>query len=430
MTDRGSKVPNQRAFIIAGLGFGDETKGSITDFLTGKYEAHTIIRYNGGAQAAHNVVLEDGRHHTFAQFGSGTFHRWARTHLSQFMVVNPYTMIAEEKALRSLGVRDAFDRTTIDRRAVVVTPYHRIANRLLELSRGSGRYGSCGMGIGQAIQDYKDFGENILLVGDLFYPDRVRQKLQFIKSVKQALVGGIMDKLPGTEIVRENLDYLNDAPLINACVEFYGQFSRSVRIVNEEYIKKILNQAGTVIFEGAQGVLLDPKYGFRPYVTKTNTTFVNALEILEEGEYSGQVKKLGVLRGYATRHGCGPFTTEDAELTRLLPELHNAHGQWQGAFRIGYFDVCASRYAIEVAGPVDSLAISCTDRLIGLEPLNICTDYQSVGHKPLYTKLNPIRSEADCFEYARTLQSYLKIPLSIISLGPTAKDKQILKPLV
>src|SRR3989344_7713548 len=99
---------NKKAFLVAGLGFGDEGKGTTVDFLTRKYNAHTVIRYNGGAQAGHNVITKDGRQHVFSQFGSGTFIPEVKTYLSRFMVVNPITMVTEEEHLRKLGIEDAF----------------------------------------------------------------------------------------------------------------------------------------------------------------------------------------------------------------------------------------------------------------------------------------------------------------------------------
>src|SRR4029079_14978137 len=119
----------QHAFLTVDLGFGDAGKGSIVDFLTHAHAAHTVVRYNGGAQAAHRVVTAgpSPREHVFAQFGSGTV-AGAATHLSRFMLLGPLGMVAEEQHLQALGVTDAFERTTIDERALVITPFQRAAN--------------------------------------------------------------------------------------------------------------------------------------------------------------------------------------------------------------------------------------------------------------------------------------------------------------
>src|SRR5512138_457863 len=155
------------AIFVADLGYGDAGKGSIVDYLTRVTNAHTVVRYNGGAQAAHNVITPDGRHHTFSQFGSGTFVPGTRTHLSRFMMVHPLAMLAEERHLRSLGVRDAFPRLSIDREALVTTPFQQSANRLKEMARGDGRHGSCGMGVGETMSDWLKYDRQVLFAGDL-----------------------------------------------------------------------------------------------------------------------------------------------------------------------------------------------------------------------------------------------------------------------
>ena len=143
-----------QAILIADLGYGDAGKGSIVDYLTRKTGAHTVVRYNGGAQAAHNVITPEGKHHTFAQFGSGTFVPGTRTHLSRFMMVHPLALLAEERHLQSLGIDDAFPRLSIDREALVTTPFQQAANRIKEIARGDGRHGSCGMGVGETMSDW------------------------------------------------------------------------------------------------------------------------------------------------------------------------------------------------------------------------------------------------------------------------------------
>ena len=141
-----------RHYVVCGLGFGDEGKGSVTDFLCSSRSrdpAHAVVRFNGGGQAGHNVVTADGRHHTFAQFGSGSFTPGVRTHLSRFMLVDPLALAAEAAHLIAAGVPGALGRLTVDRDARLVTPYHQAANRARELARGRDRHGSCGMGIGE-----------------------------------------------------------------------------------------------------------------------------------------------------------------------------------------------------------------------------------------------------------------------------------------
>src|SRR5437763_522887 len=138
MNTTDSSLHKRQAILIADLGYGDAGKGATVDYLARLTAAHTVVRYNGGAQAAHNVVAPDGRHHTFAQFGSATFLPGVRTHLSRFMVLHPLAMVREAEHLGVLGITDALGRTTIDGDALVISPYQQAANRLRELARGAG----------------------------------------------------------------------------------------------------------------------------------------------------------------------------------------------------------------------------------------------------------------------------------------------------
>ncbi|NUP38314.1 MAG: adenylosuccinate synthetase, partial [Streptomyces sp.] len=144
------RVPGGRTHtVVVDLGFGDAGKGATVDRLCRGGGVTAVVRFNGGAQAAHNVVTPDGRHHTFAQFGSGTLHG-VPTHLSRFTVVDPLALAAEADHLRGLGVPDPYGLLTVDREAPLATPYHAAANRLREQARGAARHGSCGMGVGEA----------------------------------------------------------------------------------------------------------------------------------------------------------------------------------------------------------------------------------------------------------------------------------------
>ena len=140
--------------IVVDLGYGDAGKGGVVDWLCARQtsqtsQASTVVRFNGGAQAAHHVLAPGGGVHAFAQFGSGTFTPGVRTFLSRFMLVDPLAMTAEAAHLQTLHIPDPFGLVTVDRDALLTTPYHRAANRARELAREANRHGSCGMGIGE-----------------------------------------------------------------------------------------------------------------------------------------------------------------------------------------------------------------------------------------------------------------------------------------
>lgn len=452
---------DHQAIVVCGLGFGDECKGSITDYLARIHQAHAVVRYNGGAQAAHNVVLSNGKHHTFSQFGSATFVPGVQTFLSRFMLVNPISMMDEANVLAGKGINDAFERTTIDGRSLVITPFHSAVNRLRELSRGAERLGSCGQGIGETIQDAKIGNDFAVRINDLRDWSLLQFKLDQLQDLAKRQVQILVDRLPDNEIVQKNLFTIHSDRTILRCLERYKEFTDLCRIVSDDHMKHVLDRQGTVIFEGAQGVLLDERHGFFPHVTWTDTTTANAHTLIRESDYYGKVTDYGLLRAYATRHGCGPFVTEDSVLTRRFRDKHNGLHEWQQGFRVGWFDLIAARYALDVAGNIDRLVISCLDRLKKIKEVRVCIaythlDFQDAGyffrdmtenrgrlriqrlwktdrdkvHQEKLTKiLGKCHPEYRTFpsseprKYLRFIQDQLKLPVAIISSGSTEKDK-------
>lgn len=433
----------RQAYITVDLGFGDAGKGSIVDFLTRSEQAHTVVRYNGGAQAGHRVVSggADPGEHVFAQFGSGTL-AGAATHLSRFMLVEPLAMLEEARHLEHLGF-EAFGQTTIDERALVITPFQRAINRLRELARGSGRHGSCGMGVGETMADYLQYGERVLFVGELARPQLLRTKLEFLRSANLAKVRDLPANVLASEQGVEELAPLVEDDWYDWLVDAYGGFARHAKIVPGRHLSTILQRSGTVVFEGAQGVLLDEWHGFHPHTTWSTTTLENADRLLREAGYYGDVIRIGITRAYATRHGAGPLVTEDMALTRALPDATNRAGAWQQGFRAGWLDLVMLRYAIEVTGELDMLAVTCLDRLSDLPEARVCRAYhqdsttverlvrspvprsleyqEQLGHMLEASK--PILEPVDARAMIDILAG-LGVPVGIISMGPTAEDKQ------
>jgi adenylosuccinate synthase len=364
------------------LGFGDAGKGSIVDWLARSEQAKLVVRYNGGCQAAHNVVTSDGRHHTFAQFGSGSFVPGVHTYLSRFMLVAPDNFLQEETALVGAGSPDAAARVHVSRLAPITTPFHRAANRLRELIRGGGRHGSCGQGIGETAADVARYGPAMLYAGDLANPPLVRRKLRFLRAAKRLELEEDCDlrhRAARDESLAHELRLLNADAAIDAIVATYAAFAARVQLVAESFLAEQLAADGTVLFEGAQGVLLDEDYAFFPYATRSKTTLANAERLLAEAGFTGETFRLGLHRAYAVRHGPGPFVTEDAELTRRLPDHHNGMNAWQREFRVGWFDPLTVRYAIAATGGVDGIAVTCLDRLEHVSDLRVATAYRYTG---------------------------------------------------
>lgn len=373
--------------VVVDLGFGDAGKGVTVDLLCARRRFGAVVRANGGAQAAHNVVTPDGRHHTFAQFGAGTLapDGPVPTHLSRFVVVDPFALAAEARHLAGLGVADPFSLVTVDRRALISTPWHSAANQARERARGADRHGSCGMGVGEAMAYALARPEDAPTAGDCEHPGRLRRKLrrlaEHLAEVRReaARTGGA----PGA--VGPDAAGAGTAgdPDVEECAEAYLAFARRVRLVDEDHLPGLLARS-PVVFEGAQGVLLDEWHGFHPYTTWSTTTAANPLTLLAEAGRPGDARRIGVVRTATTRHGAGPLVTEDPELGARLVERHNGTHPWQGAFRVGHLDLVAHRYALAATGGVDSLVVTHADapaRAGGL--LRWCTAYTAADGTPL-----------------------------------------------
>jgi adenylosuccinate synthase len=451
--------------LTADLGFGDAGKGSVVDFLTRACGANTVVRYNGGAQAAHNVITPDGRHHTFAQFGSGTFLPGVRTHLSRYMLLHPIAMLAEERNLRKLGIQGAFSRVSIERAALVTTPYHQAVNRLKEIARGDARHGSCGMGIGETMADWLTYGSDMLFAGDLVDRPTLVKKLRFIREAKIAQMESLQPQILECETAVEERRLIEDPGSVDLTADIYDAFARQIKMVDTGYLGKLLKQPGCTIFEGAQGVLLDEWFGFYPYNSWSTCTLKNADTLLDEAGYMDQVYRLGIIRGYMTRHGAGPLVTEDAQLTTAVQDRHNLDNPWQRQFRVGHLDLLALRYALQATGRVDGLAVTNLDRMAEIREWQICDHYLYRGRAvdlathfeiqgehvvSIKTPLEPTdllnqeklthrlldmlpgytQQRREVEPYLAQISQALDVPVVLTSTGPTAQEKQVLAPFL
>lgn len=329
--------------VVLGLGFGDEGKGTMVDWLARRAKSPPlVVRFNGGPQAQHHVVTDDGRVHCFAQLGSASFVDGARTHLAHDMAVDPFALHAEIAALgRPVDI-------TIDPRCVVVTPWHAIVNRIRESLRGAGRHGTTGRGIREA-----KLGDHRLRVGEL--------TLDGLRAHRDNVMAEAIALMPDHELIARGRDDELFAAFTDAAF-------KPVAITTE------VPRADSIIFESAQGALLDRDHGFWPHVTPSRITRKEAEVAARELGLFDDMEVWGVLRAYYTRHGEGPFPTEDPALH--LPELHNREDGPAGRFRVGRFDAELAQKAIGFAGPIDKLAITCLDRIKPLRP-NIVEEIES-----------------------------------------------------
>lgn len=340
---------------VIGTNFGDEGKGLIVDYLTSKSTNCLVVRYNGGAQASHTVVTPEGRRHAFSHFGAGTF-TGAHTFLSKHFIINPTLFGKELKELKTLP------KVIVDPEAIVTIPYDMMLNQILESSRNGNKHGSCGIGINETVErslrpEFK------IRVRDLFQPTDILEKmLDYVK-----------DYLP-ERVIKLGLynipDYyqklmINPNVLLN-WKEDCRQFLNCVAIVDSAIIKKY----DDVIFEGAQGLLLDEKSKYFPHVTRSRTGLANILEIANEVGIK-EIDVNYVSRCYATRHGAGPFNNELPILPyRKVVDPTNKSNEYQGRLRFGWLDLLEMMGSIgndlqqdSDVSIIPSLAITCLDQL-------------------------------------------------------------------
>jgi adenylosuccinate synthase len=415
----------RRAFIVVDLGFGDAGKGLLTDYLVRRHDADLVVRFNGGAQAGHNVVTADGRHHTFSQFGSGSFVPAVRTHLARDVVVHPTALAVEAQVLAAKGIPDALERLSIDPRCRVTTPFQQAHNRLTELARGAARHGSCGVGVGVTVSDSLSRPELTLRFGELSTPSRsLRERVRAQREEK--LAGWSVTQL-SPEQARE-FGALDDPALVERWLEVAADVARRVALRDD---LDALSGSERAVMEGAQGVLLDEECGFHPYTTYSRCTPHAARGVLDRAGFRGNTRCIGVLRSYAVRHGPGPLPTEAAELLASTREPHNETGPWQGAVRKGYFDIPLLRYALTASESIDTLCLTHLDAL----PKRVCTGYARdlpapardlaaqeritsllFGARPHYTTV------ASAEEFCARVAASAAVPVEYTSSGPRADD--------
>jgi adenylosuccinate synthase len=418
-----------------------------------------VVRYNGGAQAGHNVVTPDGRHHTFSQFGSGAFNPQVRTYLSRHVVIHPTALLLEGDILQRKGIPSPFSNIRVSDQALVITPYHQAANRIRELVRDTNRHGSCGVGVGEAVEDGLLHPENCILTGDLHNPALLRRKLQSIRKQKREQMLALCKEFADESSLAHEYEIFERDDVISTWMTSISRINEFGLVVNDSVLEHWLHETESVIFEGAQGVLLDADTGFHPYTTWSNCTTTNALALIREMKPNSDVLQIGVMRSYAMRHGPGPLPTESDALSALVSE-HNQYNEWQGRVRYGWFDAVLARYALSVTGGVDFLAVTHMDILRHLKTWKYCTgykDYRDVGntgidaiisdgiltrfHLPqvlslegraqftqALSSITPVLEVCEANEESviHEIESITEQQVGIVSHGPTAEDVQLL----
>jgi len=359
---------------VIGLGFGDEGKGHVVDWLCAQASSPVVYRFSGGPQAAHHVVLPDGTDHVFSHFGSGTL-RGAPTYWMEDCLTNPIALINEHDDLLKKG----FDPTLwIHARSPIITPYEVAENEGSESTR---RHGSCGAGICATLR--RECEHYHIWFEDLFHPTALKLKMEQL-----------------SRIYTYHRETLNLDDFFWACDE----------AVNRGKIDGTENMSvglGPSIFEGSQGLLLDQNFGFFPHVTPANTGTKNVSKAMY-GEHPADVWL--VTRAYMTRHGAGPMTNTIEHRIHDNPYEKQREDGMQGKFRRGVLDLDLLQYAaIKDKGIVHppNLVVTCMD-LLG-DPYCLFKD----------GKVHTCASREEFLERIATAVAAGKV---YVSTGPTAND--------
>lgn len=395
-----------KAIAIIGSMLGDEGKGLMTDYFARKHPKDSIIiRFNGGPQAGHTVVWDDNgesKRHVFSHFGSGSA-AGVPTYLAKEFVCNPLLFTKEKLLLDDLGIQPL---VYVHPESLVTTPYDMIVNMILEARRGGERHGSCGVGFGETIA--RNLTHRRLTVNDLFTCDRdqLRERLLEIKAeyIPERFKDQPLDRNTNSDASWMNV--LSSDALLDDWLDDAQTFINSIIIGGYE----LLNHT-TLIFEGAQGLMLDQQSPDFPHVTRSNTGIVNVSAILDEIE--GPLEDLRVVyvsRAYTTRHGAGPLTFEQ-ELPYNIEDKTNIPNVNQGTLRfapllldvlssvtLNDFNKCNIKHAPEV-----QMAFTCLDQL----PENDC------------------RFVAGGVEVSTAREEFIGIltdSAGYVSYGPTAND--------
>jgi len=332
--------------IVLGTLFGDEGKGAFVNYKCTTKEKPLIVRFNGGHQVGHTVVIGDKRH-IFSNFGSGTL-QGVPTFWSRFCTVSPTGVLKEGRVLREMGI---LPEVYFDLNAMVTTPFDILQNIR---NNDINNHGSVGVGFGQTIQRNDDHYH--LYVRDLLYPEIRNAKLKNIINKYYRLNFDPQHEHQNATTKKMYEDFL---VACDDLVQRY-QFMYSLKGLYDR----------DLIFEGGQGIMLDMDYGFFPNVTRSNTTAKNALELIKEMPFDTSIDTYYITRAYQTRHGNGHMTNGDLDNSYIIdnPNETNSSDGFQGEFRKTVLDLDILKYAVgcdTYENPKSSrnMVVTCLDQV-------------------------------------------------------------------
>jgi adenylosuccinate synthase len=416
--------------VVVGSQWGDEGKGKIVDWLSER--ADIVVRFQGGHNAGHTLVV-DGTTYKLSLLPSGVVRKGKLSVIGNGVVIDPWALAEEIAKIEALGVSISRDNLRIAENATLILPLHRELDALREASAGDGRIGTTKRGIGPAYED--KVGRRAIRVMDLQDLPSLKPKIERILSHHNALRRGLGEpEISADELCRQLGEI---APEILPYVDTVWALLDAKR-----------RQGKRILFEGAQGALLDIDHGTYPFVTSSNT--VAAQAATGSGLGPGAINYvLGITKAYTTRVGEGPFPTELKDATgKLLGERGAEFGTVTGRpRRCGWFDACLVRQTRKVGG-INGIALTKLDVLDQLPELKICIGYRLDGkeldHLPAaqgaQARVEPIyetmegwtestrgaRSWAElpaqCIKYVRRLEELIGAPVALLSTSPKRED--------
>ena len=415
---------------VVGSQWGDEGKGKIVDWLSER--ADVVVRFQGGHNAGHTLVI-DGVTYKLSLLPSGIVRPGKLSLLGNGVVIDPWALLEEIDTVTAQGVAVDPDRLRIADNAALILPMHRELDNLREAASGSGRIGTTGRGIGPAYED--KVGRRAIRAGDLVHPEVLRSRIGRALQHHNALRGGLAAAAIDGEALFNSL--MDIAPRIAPYLERVW-----------ERLDRLRRDGKRILYEGAQGAMLDVDHGTYPFVTSSNTVAGQAA--IGSGQGPGAIGYvLGITKAYTTRVGAGPFPTEqDNETGARLGERGHEFGTVTGRpRRCGWFDAVMVRQSIKVGG-INGIALTKLDVLDGFERLRICTGYrlngETIHHFPSgeseQAAVEPVWEEIDGWsdstrgarswadlpattvKYVRRIEELIETPVALLSTSPERDD--------
>lgn len=421
--------------VILGTQWGDEGKGKIVDLLTD--QVSSVVRFQGGHNAGHTLVI-DGEKTVLHLIPSGILREGVDCFIGNGVVLAPDALLREIKGLEAKGI-PVRERLKLSASCPLILPVHVALDQAREAARGDDKIGTTGRGIGPAYED--KVARRGLRLGDLFRPERYAEKLK--------------ELLEYHNFALEHFYKVEPVDYEQALAESMAWAEELAGLVTDvsEALHKHRREGDSILFEGAQGSLLDIDHGTYPFVTSSNTTAGSAASGTGFGPlYLDYV--LGITKAYTTRVGAGPFPTElFDEVGEHLAEKGNEFGATTGRpRRCGWFDAVAVRKSIEVSS-VSGLCLTKLDVLDGLDTIKICVGYQCENGQPLtaqwdadaYVGMHPVYEEMPGWKestlgiqriedlpenaraYIKRLEELTGAPIDIISTGPDRNETIVLR---